>query len=293
MCVVDRLQQNGGCLDFPRPGWFLAPGCSPARWSRIAEGDSPAVTLKLNNVGRTPSNPCLPVFCISVDTPNNTDPQNKSRDGPPLPRRQNGRRDRRHRGHRARHRITLRARRRQSRARGTGSGQAQPVSATAADARSVQPTATHHKSLRISLLQRQGHARLEQPCPGSCKLRPASTVPSPPHTAASPIVLHKQISTRLTTPPLHKDKIDILVNCAGAAQQSLLLRTSEAAIDGLLAANLRSVVLGCRVVGKEMARRRAGGCIINVSSLLAHRPAVGTSVYAAAKAGQLGECPAT
>ncbi len=48
-------------------------------------------------------------------------------------------------------------------------------------------------------------------------------------------------------------------------------------------------MLGCKVVGKEMARRRAGGCIINVSSLLAHRPAVGTAVYAAAKAGQLGE----
>ena len=60
-------------------------------------------------------------------------------------------------------------------------------------------------------------------------------------------------------------------------------------MDALLAANLRSVMLGCKVVGKEMARRRAGGCIINVSSLLAHRPAVGTAVYAAAKAGQLGE----
>ncbi len=59
-------------------------------------------------------------------------------------------------------------------------------------------------------------------------------------------------------------------------------------MDALLAANLRSVMLGCRVVGKEMARRRAGGCIINVSSLLALRPAVGTAVYAAAKAGQLG-----
>jgi hypothetical protein len=78
------------------------------------------------------------------------------------------------------------------------------------------------------------------------------------------------------------------VHCAGESQQSLLLRTPEDAIDSLLAANLRTVVLGSAAVGKAMARRGAGGCIINVSSLLARQPMVGTSVYAAAKAGQLG-----
>jgi short-subunit dehydrogenase len=43
------------------------------------------------------------------------------------------------------------------------------------------------------------------------------------------------------------------------------------------------------VVGKQMVGRRQGGCIINVSSLLAHRATIGTSIYAAAKAGQLGK----
>jgi NAD(P)-dependent dehydrogenase (short-subunit alcohol dehydrogenase family) len=42
------------------------------------------------------------------------------------------------------------------------------------------------------------------------------------------------------------------------------------------------------MVGKQMVGRRQGGCIINISSLLAHRAAIGTSIYAAAKAGQLG-----
>jgi 3-oxoacyl-[acyl-carrier protein] reductase len=65
-------------------------------------------------------------------------------------------------------------------------------------------------------------------------------------------------------------------------------------VDELLDSNLRSAVWGCRAAGKRMvAARRAGGaggagCIINVSSLLARRGAVGTSVYAAAKAGLLG-----
>ncbi|KAK4120917.1 NAD(P)-binding protein [Parathielavia appendiculata] len=84
-------------------------------------------------------------------------------------------------------------------------------------------------------------------------------------------------------------QIDILINCAGETQQSLLLRTSEESIQHLLDLNLRSVVWGCKTVGKQMvARRRKGGCIINISSLLAYRAVIGTSIYAAAKAGQIG-----
>ncbi|KAK4101114.1 NAD(P)-binding protein [Parathielavia hyrcaniae] len=83
-------------------------------------------------------------------------------------------------------------------------------------------------------------------------------------------------------------QIDILVNCAGETQRSLLLRTSDESVQHLLDLNLRSVVWGCKTVGKQMVARRKGGCIINVSSLLAYRAAMGTSIYAAAKAGQLG-----
>lgn len=66
------------------------------------------------------------------------------------------------------------------------------------------------------------------------------------------------------------------------------MRTSEANVQKLLESNLLSTIWGCKAVGKQMISRRNGGCIINVSSLLAHRAVVGTSVYAAAKAGQLG-----
>ena len=56
----------------------------------------------------------------------------------------------------------------------------------------------------------------------------------------------------------------------------------------MLSTNLRGVIFGCKTVGKQMTARRRGGCIINISSLLAYKAVIGTSVYAATKAGQLG-----
>ncbi|KAL2146091.1 hypothetical protein VTI28DRAFT_5184 [Corynascus sepedonium] len=83
-------------------------------------------------------------------------------------------------------------------------------------------------------------------------------------------------------------EVDFLVNCAGQSQHSLFLRTSEEVAQILLSSNLQSIIFGCKTVARQMAARRAGGCIINVSSLLAYKAAIGTSIYAAAKAGQLG-----
>ncbi|KAH6851091.1 hypothetical protein B0I37DRAFT_128196 [Chaetomium sp. MPI-CAGE-AT-0009] len=82
--------------------------------------------------------------------------------------------------------------------------------------------------------------------------------------------------------------IDYLVNCAGESQHSLLLRTGQEAVQSLLSSNLHGVIFGCKTVAKQMTARRSGGCIINISSLLAQKAVIGTSVYAAAKAGQLG-----
>jgi len=103
-------------------------------------------------------------------------------------------------------------------------------------------------------------------------------------------------------------KIDILVNCAGVTQSALLARTSEDAINNILDTNLKSTVLGCKAIGQHMIKsRKSAGvksadtdidsttpennndrCIINVSSLLAYKGTMGTSVYAASKAGILG-----
>ncbi|KAJ9138708.1 Gluconate 5-dehydrogenase [Pleurostoma richardsiae] len=83
------------------------------------------------------------------------------------------------------------------------------------------------------------------------------------------------------------DRADILVNAAGISQERLLFKMDDLAIQSILDTNLLGATLGCRVLGKRMARR-GGGCIINVSSLLAYKGGRGASVYAASKAGMLG-----
>lgn len=90
-------------------------------------------------------------------------------------------------------------------------------------------------------------------------------------------------------------EVDVLVNAAGVSQNSLLARTDPAHIAAILDTNLRAAVLACRLVGKQMMRRAAAArrdcSIVNVSSAMASRGGTGASVYAASKAGLLGEMP--
>ncbi|KUI58910.1 3-oxoacyl-[acyl-carrier-protein] reductase FabG [Cytospora mali] len=87
--------------------------------------------------------------------------------------------------------------------------------------------------------------------------------------------------------------VDVLVNAAGVSQSSLLTKTSPLEIESILNTNLRSTVLGCRVIGKQMMKRardeRPNCSILNVSSVMAMRGGTGASVYAASKAGILGK----
>ncbi|KAF5099409.1 hypothetical protein D0Z00_001688 [Geotrichum galactomycetum] len=85
------------------------------------------------------------------------------------------------------------------------------------------------------------------------------------------------LGTKLTS-------IDVLVNCAGVAQSSLLLSTSSETVSQLVNLNLLGTVYASQALLKPMIRRR-GGCIVNVSSVLGRRGVKGTSVYAATKAG--------
>lgn len=89
------------------------------------------------------------------------------------------------------------------------------------------------------------------------------------------------------------NSVDVLVNAAGVSQNSLLARTDPSDIAAILDTNLRAAVLASRLVGKQMMRRAADarrGCsIVNVSSVMASRGGTGASVYAASKAGLLGE----
>lgn len=87
--------------------------------------------------------------------------------------------------------------------------------------------------------------------------------------------------------------VDVLVNAAGVTQSSLLTKTGPLEIENILNTNLRSAVLGCRVIGRHMMKRvraeRPGCSIINMSSVMAMKGGVGASVYAASKAGILGK----
>ena len=73
------------------------------------------------------------------------------------------------------------------------------------------------------------------------------------------------------------------------SQKSILVQTDPGMVEGILNTNLRGAIWGCKFVGKQMIKKKKRGCIINISSLLAQKAVVGTSVYAASKAGLLGK----
>lgn len=103
---------------------------------------------------------------------------------------------------------------------------------------------------------------------------------------------------------------DILVNCAGISQQSLLMRTPYNTIDSVIGTNLMGTILMCKAfikpmmmgrrtlikdgqegteghvrAGNHSGRRLEPRHIINFSSILAHRGVAGSSVYSATKSG--------
>jgi 3-oxoacyl-[acyl-carrier protein] reductase len=82
-------------------------------------------------------------------------------------------------------------------------------------------------------------------------------------------------------------RIDVLVNNAGMTRDQLLVRMKDDDWDQVLDANLRSVFLMTRAVGKVMMRQRSGR-IINISSTAGAMGNAGQVNYSAAKAGVLG-----
>ncbi|MDQ0404231.1 SDR family oxidoreductase [Streptomyces sp. NPDC000349] len=82
--------------------------------------------------------------------------------------------------------------------------------------------------------------------------------------------------------------VDVLVNNAGVSRDGKIARLSVADWNTTLATNLTGVFLCTRaVIGPMVARREAtgvGGRIINVSSCVAGRPAIGAAAYSASKA---------
>jgi len=80
-------------------------------------------------------------------------------------------------------------------------------------------------------------------------------------------------------------RIDVLVNNAGwAPPRRLLIKTSEAELDRMLAVNLRAPIALTRLAAAEMAKR-GGGAIVSIASSAGLRTPALEAVYAAAKAG--------
>ncbi|ORY80949.1 hypothetical protein BCR37DRAFT_348451 [Protomyces lactucae-debilis] len=84
------------------------------------------------------------------------------------------------------------------------------------------------------------------------------------------------------------NQVDLLVNAAGITHYSLLPRTPQHVMDEIVQVNLLGTIYGCKAISRKMLSNKQGGCIINISSALAHRGGAGSSVYAATKAGLLG-----
>jgi NADP-dependent 3-hydroxy acid dehydrogenase YdfG len=79
-------------------------------------------------------------------------------------------------------------------------------------------------------------------------------------------------------------RVDLLVTAAGVAAFGPVAEAKGGDWDGMLAVNLRAVMVCCRAVLEPMLRQRSG-LILNIASIAAARAIPGGAAYAATKAG--------
>lgn len=83
-------------------------------------------------------------------------------------------------------------------------------------------------------------------------------------------------------------QIDIVVNNAGTTRDTLLLTMKEQDWDKVIDTNLKSVFNVCKAAARPMVRRKQGGRIINITSVVGLIGQAGQANYAASKAGIIG-----
>lgn len=83
-------------------------------------------------------------------------------------------------------------------------------------------------------------------------------------------------------------QIDIVVNNAGTTRDTLLLTMKEQQWDDVIDINLKSVFNVCKAAARPMVRKKKGGRIINITSVVGITGQAGQSNYAASKAGIIG-----
>jgi 3-oxoacyl-[acyl-carrier protein] reductase len=79
-------------------------------------------------------------------------------------------------------------------------------------------------------------------------------------------------------------RLDVMCNIAGIMHNSLVVDTTDADLDRVLAVNLKGVFYGCRAAARVMAAQGSGS-IINMTSGAIDTPAPTIVCYAIAKAG--------
>lgn len=84
----------------------------------------------------------------------------------------------------------------------------------------------------------------------------------------------------------HFGKLDILVNNAGITKDMLLLRMTEQEFDKVIEVNLKGIFNCTKEASRAMLK--AGGSIINMTSVVGLNGNAGQSNYAASKAGVIG-----
>jgi 3-oxoacyl-[acyl-carrier protein] reductase len=82
-------------------------------------------------------------------------------------------------------------------------------------------------------------------------------------------------------------RVDVLINNAGIARDTLLMRMSEEVWDTVLRVNLKSVFNCTQAVIRSMIKNKRGR-IVNISSVVGQIGNAGQANYAASKAGIMG-----
>jgi NAD(P)-dependent dehydrogenase (short-subunit alcohol dehydrogenase family) len=82
-------------------------------------------------------------------------------------------------------------------------------------------------------------------------------------------------------------KITLALNGAGANSPTPFLEITDEEMQRLLDTNYKSVVFGCQVFGRVLIDQKAGGSIINITSMSAIRPLSRVFTYSATKAAVL------
>jgi 3-oxoacyl-[acyl-carrier protein] reductase len=98
----------------------------------------------------------------------------------------------------------------------------------------------------------------------------------------------KAVNAAFETIAAERGGTDVLINNAGIAIDSLVLRTKDADWQAVIDTNLRGTFACIRAALKTMLRRQNGGRIISLTSVVGQMGNPGQAVYATTKAGIIG-----